>query len=222
MTKKKTTKRARQLVMDKVRPPASNKGRRFPPEVLTRDEVRALMKFCNPRVLTGARNQAMIATMYRTGVRVSELVKLRLQDYSREKQTLRVVRGKGGKSRTLPVDADLVLVLDQWLAKRQTLGTTDKTEPLFLTWAGHGCAPQYVRKFMGRLQLKSGIGRRCNPHSLRHTFAAELHIEGVELLAIQRMLGHATLATTEKYLRGIDADRLSRQAIQRRGSWRAP
>jgi site-specific recombinase XerD len=220
MTKRSTKAPGEQLVMDKVRPPRSNKGRKFPPEVLTRDEVRMLMRLCNHRVFTGARNQAMIGTMYRTGVRVRELVSLRMQDYNREKQTLRVVKGKGGKSRTLAVDADLVLVLDQWLGFRARLGDLDKSEPLFLTLTGDEIATQYVRKFMRRLRGKSGIGRRCNPHSLRHTFAAELHLEGVDLVAIMRMLGHVSLATTEKYLRGIDADRLSRQAIERRGSWR--
>ena len=182
-------------------PRASNLGRKFPAELLTREEIGALMKSCSRRAPTGLRNRALIATMYRAGLRCQEALELRLRDVDRDAGTIRIRRGKGGKARSVGVDPSALAVIEQWIGARAKLGLNGG--PLFSTLAGGELATSYVRTLLPRLGRKAGIERRVHPHGLRHSFATELAKEGIPVPVIQLALGHSSLATTTVYLKGL-------------------
>ena len=179
-----------------------NKGRRFPPEVLTSAEVCRLLDACSRRAPTGIRNRALIATLYRSGLRIGEALALRPKDVELHAGTIRVLRGKGNRDRTVGLDQGAAALLDLWLARRTSLGITGHS-PVFCTLRGQSLSPNYVRDALKRLALRAGVEKRVHPHGLRHTCAAELAAEGVPMNAIQAQLGHANLSTTSRYLAHI-------------------
>lgn len=192
----------------------STKGRKFPPEVLSADEVRALMDACSRRAPTGKRNRALIAVMWRAGLRVSEALDLRPANLDAARGTLTVVNGKGGRSRVVALDAEAFAYVDRWLDARRALGISSR-KPLFCTLQGGRLWDTYVRRLLPRLAAKAGIERRVNPHALRHTMAAELAEEGNALPLIQEQLGHASLDGTSHYLRKIAPADLVKMARDR-------
>jgi integrase/recombinase XerD len=179
--------------------PSPNKGRRLPPEVLTRAEVSALLKACSNRAPTGIRNKAMIVVMYRGGLRVGEALALQPKDLDRAAGSIRILHGKGDRSRTIGLDPQAFAVLDRWLDRRAARGISGRA-PVFSTLGGQPISSSYVRVLLPRLARKAGIQKRVHPHGLRHTHAAELARENVPLNLIQKQLGHASAATTSRYL----------------------
>src|SRR5216110_38499 len=157
----------------------ANAGRRFPAEILTPDEVRALIKACSNRAPTGVRNRALLVLLYRGGLRVAEALRLRPKDLDRAAGTVTILVGTGGK--------------------RRTIGRA----PLICTLHGKPVASAYVRALMPRLAQRAGIEKRVHAHGLRHTHAAELALEGKAMNLIQAQLGHSSLATTSRYLAHI-------------------
>ncbi len=184
-----------------TRTPA-NKGRTYPAEVLTPDEVRALLKACSHRAPTGVRNRALLMTLYRGGLRVSEALQLAPKDIDRAAGTVTVLRGKGGKRRTVGLDPGAFAVLERWLDRRTRLGINGRS-PIFCTLRGTALNTAYVRALMPRLARRAGIDKRVHAHGLRHTHAAELAHEGLPMNAIQAQLGHSSLATTSIYLQHV-------------------
>jgi len=180
----------------------TNKGRRYPAEVLTPDEVRALIKACSNRAPTGVRNRALLVLLYRAGLRVSEALALAPKDVDRAAGTVTVLRGKGDKRRTVGLDLGAFAVLERWLDRRAKLGVNGRA-PIFCTLRGTPLATAYVRALMPRLARRAGIGKRVHAHGLRHTHAAELAYEGAPMNLIQAQLGHSSLATTSRYLAHI-------------------
>jgi site-specific recombinase XerD len=178
------------------------KGRRLPPEVLTRDEVRRLMAACSKRGATGSRNRALIAVMWRGGLRISEALDLAPSDLDPDRGLVRVKVGKGGAYRSVGMDHEAFALIDRWMDVRRARGISGRA-PVFCTLAGARVSTSYVRQLMPRLARRAGIERRCNPHSLRHTMAAEMRDEGAPLDRIQAQLGHASLDGTSHYLRRI-------------------
>jgi site-specific recombinase XerD len=181
-----------------------NAGQTMPVEILTPDEVRALIRAASKRAPTGIRNRALIVTMYRGGLRLSEALALMPKDIDTKAGTVRVLRGKGKKARTVGLDPGATAVLDRWLDKRAKLGLTGR-QPLFCSITkgapfGRPLYPQYVRQALNRLAERAGIEKRVHPHGLRHAHAAELAAEGVPVNVVQRQLGHASLAVTSRYL----------------------
>lgn len=194
-----------------------NAGKTYPAEVLTRDEVRRLIAACSRRAPTGIRNAALMATMYRTGLRVSEALALQPKDVDSKTGTVRVLRGKGAKARTVAIDAGALAMVDRWMqvrAKRRI----KRSAPLFCTLRGGGMKPEYVRAMMRRMASRADIERRVHPHQLRHCFAVELVEEGVALPIIQRLLGHSSLSTTATYLQGL-RPQAAIDAIKARPTW---
>ena len=196
----------------------ANKGRKYPAEVPTREEVAALMQACSRKAPTGLRNRALIATLYRAGLRCQEALDLRLRDVDRDAGTIRIRRGKGGKARTVGIDPSAMAVIERWIDARAARGLNGG--PLFSTLKGGPVATSYVRALLPRLARKAGIDRRVHPHALRHAHAVELAREGVPVPIIQRQLGHASLGTTTRYLAGLSPEETIR-AIRRR-EWDAP
>ena len=176
-----------------------NKGRKLPAEVLTRAEIEALMRACSKRAPTGIRNRALIALLYRGQLRISEALGLKPKDLDRKAGTVRVLHGKGDKARTVGLDDGAWAILELWLQSRQRLGLSGR-RPVFCTLQGKPLQSRYCRSLLARLGRKAGIDKRVHPHGLRHTGAAELRAEGVDIGVISRQLGHASIATTARYL----------------------
>jgi len=190
------------------RPPAgpssSSSARpcRRPPEVLTEPEAIALIKACSSRAPTGIRNRALIAVLWRSGLRISEALALELRDVDLESGTLRVRHGKGDKSRTVGIDEQTSALLARWLDRRRKLGPGARA-PVFCTLAGGRVDTSYVRHLLPRLAAKAGLDRRVHAHGLRHTYASELARERTPINVIRDALGHTSLAVTDRYLRDV-------------------
>lgn len=183
-----------------------NKGKRYPPEVLKPDEVRALIHEAGRG--SGAiavRNRALVAVLYSGALRASEALALRPQDIDAEHGIVRV-RGKGDKARTVRISDAALAHVERWLDRRRALGIS-KRAPLFCAASGarkgSPLATSYLRRLLPALKTRAGIDReRINPHALRHTRAFEL-AESSPVHVIQAVLGHTSLSTTNTYLRHV-------------------
>jgi integrase/recombinase XerC len=179
------------------------------PTVLTKDEANTLLDTPVPREWLELRNHAMLETLYASGARVSELVGLNWEDVDLESRLIRL-RGKGKKERMVPIGtvaADAILEFQRHLPRKANVSKTG-TPDHFVPWSGSH--PLFLNVRGGRLttrsverMMKQHTGHRFNktvtPHTLRHSFATHLLDEGADLRAIQELLGHASLATTQKY-----------------------
>jgi integrase/recombinase XerD len=172
--------------------------RRLPPEILTNEEVGRLLAACADTP-TGLRNRALIALMYRAGLRVGEALDLYPKDVDAIAGTIRVLHGKGDRSRTVGVDAGALAVLGQWLEVRRMLPVTDR-HPLLCTRDGRQLGQGYLRRLWGNLARAAGIAKRVHAHGFRHTHAAQLRAEGVDIGIISKQLGHRSITTTACYL----------------------
>jgi len=181
---------------------SSAMSRRRPPEVLSEAEALALIKACSTRAPTGVRNRALIAVLWRCGLRISEALALELRDVDLEAGTVRVRHGKGDKSRTVGIDEQTAALLARWIDRRRKLGPGARA-PIFCTLQGGRIDSSYVRRLLPRLARKAGINRRVHAHGLRHTYASELAREGTAINVIRDALGHTSLAVTDRYLRDV-------------------
>lgn len=189
---------------------------KLPPEPLSRQEVISLIGACSTRSPTGLRNRALIVTMWRSGLRVSEALSLRVADLERgdKVDSLRVLHGKGDKARTAHIDKDATEYIDRWIDVRHNL-KPEPGAPMFCTLSGDRLGNDYVRHLFKRLARKAGIEKRVHPHGLRHTHAVELRREGVDIKVISTQLGHSSVATTARYLDHIAPEDVAK-AIARR------
>ena len=193
-------------------PVPANKGRKLPPELLTADDVRALLAACSTTAPTGVRNRALVAVLYRGGLRLDEALSLLPGDVDAARGVVRV--GGGGHGRMAGIDTAALRIVAEWLEVREGLGLGDDV-PLFCTLSGGPVHPAYVRQLLPRLAAKAGIVKRVHAQGLRHTHAAELAAEGLPAEVIQAQLGHESLASTDRYLKRIPpVDRIG--ALQRR------
>ena len=181
----------------------SNKGKRFPAQPLSADEVRSLIRACSKRSATGVRNAALIAILYRTGLRIGEALAILPRDMDAKTGAIRVLNGKGGTVRTVGMDPGAWALLQLWSDRRAALNI-NRFVPLFCTLRGGHLKSSYVRALLPRLARKAGIERRVHAHALRHSFAAELAAERTPMNIVQSVLGHANLATTDAYIRHIN------------------
>jgi site-specific recombinase XerD len=173
----------------------------------------ALLNQC-PSTVTGIRNRALLTVLYRGGLRPAEALGLYPKDARLDLGTITILNGKGGRYRTIGIDAGASTELRRWLQLRDQLRVAAGT-PMFCTRTGKRLSGSYLRGLVPRLAGQAGIDKRVHPHGLRHTHAAELAAEGLPVNLIQAQLGHASLATTDRYLRHIAPVQLI-EAIQRR------
>ncbi len=169
------------------------------PSVMTRPEVETLLRQPDPGKPIGTRDRAMLELLYATGLRVSELVSLSINDINLEVGYLRS-RGKGSKERIVPIGRSAVSALKNYLEgpRRQwALRSSDGT--LFLGRRGRRLTRQGFWKLLRNYARQAGIQKRITPHVLRHSFATALLEGGADLRSIQSMLGHADIATTQIY-----------------------
>ena len=179
------------------------------PTVLTKDEATTLLDTPSAQTWIQARNQAMLETLYSCGARVSELVGLNWDDLDLEAQFIRL-RGKGKKERRVPIGtvaAEAILDYQRQQAPmgKSTLQKINKnpaprsgSQPLFLNARGGRLTTRSVERMI-KQQAGDRFPKRVTPHTLRHSFATHLLDEGADLRAIQELLGHTSLATTQKY-----------------------
>lgn len=217
--------------------------RRFPAEILSPDEVLRLIAAVKGPAATAARNRAILALVYRSGLRISEALALCPKDLdfgpfplispARGVATsasgvqrapdepgdgaacleqrpvgvcggsIRVLHGKGGRARTVGIDAGALAIVAEWIEHRRayapSVGNPDR-RPLFCTRSGRRVTTAYIRRMLPRLADLAGIARRVHAHGLRHTHAAELRAEGIDIGIISKQLGHVSIATTIRYL----------------------
>ncbi|MFP5450634.1 MAG: tyrosine-type recombinase/integrase [Thermoleophilia bacterium] len=192
--------------------PGHNRGQRLPVELLSEGDMRALMAALSCRSSSGLRSRALIAVMWRAGLRVSEALALLPRHVDLGAGAIVVVRGKGGRSRTVGIDPGGAGIVGAWLERRMSLGP-GRSAPLFCTLDGRGgVSAQQTRAMLARAAASAGIAKRVHPHALRHRCAWELAVEeGMPVTVVQAQLGHASLATTHRYLNHIaPADLLAR------------
>jgi site-specific recombinase XerD len=181
-----------------------NKGRRFPAEPLTPDEVAAIIGECSARSRTGIRNRALLVALYRSGVRISEALALRPADVDLKRHTFRVLHGKGDKATVRGFHPSADDALARWIDTRKGLGL--RNGPLFCTLDGGALSDRYVRNLLHRLADRAGVEKRVHPHGLRHTFADELRAAGMDVVKISKLLGHSSIAVTNRYLDHLTND----------------
>lgn len=167
----------------------------YPVEVLTAAEVKAMFRSLGSRSFSSRRNRALLAVLYRCGLRCSEALALKLADVDFDVGTIRILHGKGNKARTVGVDGKTLMYVDRYLERRGR-----RAGLLFVTTAGKPLDDRYVRQFVARAADKAGVAKRVHPHAFRHTHAAELARENVPINVIQRQLGHSNVSVTSRYL----------------------
>jgi integrase/recombinase XerD len=169
-------------------------GRRLP-EVLSTGEVDRILATFDTSTDLGIRNTAMIEAMYSCGLRVSELVSLRLGDLFFDDGFIRVI-GKGDKQRLVPVSGAAREKITAWLAVRDASVTTDT---LFLNIRGRGLTRVMIFTILKDAAATAGITKTVSPHTLRHSFATHLMEGGASIRQVQELLGHESITTTEIY-----------------------
>jgi len=132
-------------------------------------------------------------------LRINEALSLYPKDLELTDGSVRVLHGKGGRSRTVGLDPGAAAIIERWLDARSRLGLGGRN-PVFCTLRGNPMSDAYVRVMLKRLAARAGIDKRVHAHGLRHTHAAQLRAEGVDSAILYRQLGHASITTTARYL----------------------
>lgn len=177
------------------------------PDVLSREEIDSLVEAIDMSKKEGRRNRAIIETLYGSGLRVSELVSLPLAHLNLEDEYV-LVEGKGAKQRLVPLSPVCIEEIRLYLEDRAALPIKPEAEHLlFLNRRGRGLSRIMVFYIIRDAAAAAGITKTVSPHTLRHSFATHLLEGGANLRAIQEMLGHESLATTEIYVH-LDRSRL--------------
>jgi integrase/recombinase XerC len=178
------------------------RAERYIPAFLTVDDIFALVNAPLANDASGLRDQAIIELFYSAGIRLSELTGLNMGEIDFG-QGLIKIRGKGKKERLVPVGEPALAALRKYQDRRKELIINEEImvgeKPLFLSKRGTRLSNRSVARIVDRVVAISGINRKISPHTLRHTFATHLLDSGADLRAIQELLGHESLSTTQKY-----------------------
>lgn len=173
---------------------------RLPRSILTKQEARKLVEAPDTKSPAGLRDRAILETFYATGIRVSELKKLTLQDVDTEERVLRVVRGKGGKDRNVPLTRAAASAIEAYLlVARPKLRGARHAVNLFLAPRGGLLHASTANDIVHAWAKKAGIKRTVTCHTFRHSVATHLLKGGADIRHIQVLLGHASLQATERY-----------------------
>ena len=182
------------------------------PEVLTAEEVDALENSIDHSKWEGQRNHAIIEVLFSCGLRVSELVNLKLSDLFIKERYVRVL-GKGSKERLVPISPQAIKQLDLWFMDRNLMKIKPGQEDyVFLNRRGARLTRTMILIMIKQQAQEAGIQKTISPHTLRHSFATALLEGGADLRAIQAMLGHETIGTTEIYTH-IDMSTLRQEIL---------
>ncbi|MBQ4344951.1 MAG: site-specific tyrosine recombinase XerD [Muribaculaceae bacterium] len=182
------------------------------PDVLTVEEIDALVDAVDMNLAEGQRNRAIIETLYGCGLRVSELINLEINRVFFEEEYI-VVKGKGSKERMVPISPVALHEIKLYFADRAKLKIKPGEENfLFLNRRGGRLTRVMIFYVIKQCAERAGIEKEISPHTLRHSFATHLLEGGANLRAIQQMLGHESIATTEIYLH-LDNTRLREEIL---------
>lgn len=169
------------------------------PEVLSLEEIDAMIAQIDMSKAEGHRNRAIIEMLYGSGLRVSELVNLRLSNIYRQEGYMRIL-GKGNKQRLVPISPEADKQLEYWLEDRCHLDIKPEAKDIaFLNHYGRQLTRAMIFTIVKRLAQLAGITKTISPHTLRHSFATHLLQNGADLRIIQHLLGHESIVTTEIY-----------------------
>jgi phage integrase, N-terminal SAM domain protein len=183
------------------------------PEVLSTAEVDLLEQAIDLTKWEGHRNRAIIEVLFSCGLRVSELTNLKLSNLYVDEQYIRVM-GKGAKERLVPISPRALDELNYWFADRNEMKIKPGEEDyVFLNRRGHHLTRTMILIMIKRYALEAGIKKTISPHTLRHSFATSLLEGGADLRAIQAMLGHESIGTTEIYTH-IDTSTLRQEILE--------
>jgi integrase/recombinase XerD len=169
------------------------------PFVLTREEVDALINAPDPEKIIGLRDRTLLEVIYATGLRVSELISLRIENINNEAGFI-IVFGKGSKERVVPLGEEALLWLKKYTEKsRHKLLKGKINSFVFLNRSGCKMSRQGFWKIIKKYRLEAGITKNISPHTLRHSFATHILEGGADLRSVQIMLGHSDISTTQIY-----------------------
>ena len=169
------------------------------PKSLSEDDVEALLRAPDAEQLLGLRDRAMLETLYATGLRVSELVALKVSEVSLEMGVVRVT-GKGDKTRLVPLGEEALDWITRYLREaRPMILDGQLADAMFVTQRGDGMTRQAFWYLIKRYAVLAGIAKSLSPHVLRHAFATHLLNHGADLRVVQMLLGHADISTTQIY-----------------------
>jgi len=183
--------------MDHLKDVKTPKRAKSLPKSLNEDEVKRLIRAVDTdtrqRKFTRTRDKLILSLLYSSGLRVSEVVSLKVNDIDLKDRTIRI-RGKGNKDRIVLFDQKTKKLLKEYLHER-----SQESEYLFLNRFGNPLTPRYIQITIKKYAIKAGIKKKVTPHILRHSFATHLLKNGVDIRAIQQLLGHSNLSTTQIY-----------------------
>ena len=175
---------------------------------LDQEELSRLFSAPKTKNITGLRDRAILELLFSSGLRVSELVNLDIEHINLKRREF-MVRGKGQKDRPIFISPEAVIWIQQYLDKR-----TDTMSPLFINYSGKNTASlsgdykrltaRSVQRMVAKYAKLSGITKHVSPHTLRHSFATDLLMNGADLRSVQAMLGHSNVATTQIYTHVTD------------------
>jgi integrase/recombinase XerC len=177
------------------------------PKAITVDEIERLLCTPSDKDVLGMRDRAMLETLYSTGIRVSELVGLNVDDLDESGEAMRV-RGKGKKERIVPLGMHALAAVKRYIAMVQgdtrcagwwKDDGTNRPRPLFVNKHGKRLSSRSVRRKLDKYLISAGLDTDISPHTLRHSFATHLLENGADLRTVQEMLGHQSLSTTQIY-----------------------
>ncbi len=166
------------------------------PKNLDVDEIGQLLEVDENNPLA-IRDRAMMELMYGTGIRLTEMITMNVQDVDLTRGDIRVI-GKGNKERIVPYSGEAKIWLDKWLRVRSSLKDTD-SPALFISKLGKRISARSVQKRMKEWGLKQGVASHISPHKLRHSFATHILESSGNLRAVQELLGHENISTTQVY-----------------------
>lgn len=177
----------------------------LPRDILTRREIGELLSEADPESVLGLRDRAMLEVLYSTGIRVSELAGVTLDDVDLRNAELKV-RGKGKKERIVPLGEVVRDFLERYLARSRPILATPEERAIFVSNRGRRFYYSNISFIVRNYGRRAGITKRVCPHGLRHTCATHLLQGRADIRQIQKILGHASIATTQRYTRVEIAD----------------
>ncbi|MFZ5979473.1 MAG: site-specific tyrosine recombinase XerD [Candidatus Zixiibacteriota bacterium] len=177
---------------------------RYHPDYLSPEEIKRIIETIKPEDNDSTRNRAVIELLYGSGLRLSELINLKIADIEFEAGFLRIL-GKGNKQRLVPLGDFAGKAVTDYLITRKESGSGAESEFVFLNRYGKIFSRVGLWKIIKKLVMQAGIVKKVTPHTFRHSFATHLIEGGADLRMVQEMLGHADISTTEIYTK-IDRD----------------
>ena len=187
-----------ELESNPARAVATPKRERHLPAVLQSSEIAILLEQPDGSKPLGVRDRAWLELLYASGLRISELVGIEIDDLELKARLVKV-RGKGSKERIVPFGSKAEQAVRAWLLVRPTFATDSEENALFVNYRGAKITTRSVRRLFDTYVRRASLHAGVSPHTLRHSFATHLLNAGADLRGIQELLGHASLSTTQKY-----------------------